>query len=350
MSSENELQLPAPPSDGVTAVRFSSDDGGAHLLASSWDATVRLYDGQTGAATASASLPSPVLDADFVAGGVASAGLDGAVRLHADRNHLASTKPTVLGTHNGGVRCLRACAAAGPACLVSGSWDRSLKLWDVRASSPCVGTYEYPGKVLSLCAGAAASTGSTAAPMPLLVVAFTNRQVALLDLRQPTEPMQTRESPLKDQTRCVAQMPSGDGYTLGSVEGRVAVEYVDPSPEAQARKYAFKCHRTLVGGVDTLFPVNAIAFHPTYGSFATGGCDGHVYVWDGARKKRISSLPTYPTSIASLAFSPSGDRLAVAASYTYEHGEQEHPPNAIFLRKVIDAEVKPGVKQSKAKA
>ena len=31
--------------------------------------------------------------------------------------------------------------------------------------------------------------------------------------------------------------------------GRVAVEYVDPSAEAQARKYAFKCHRTVVDGV-----------------------------------------------------------------------------------------------------
>lgn len=33
------------------------------------------------------------------------------------------------------------------------------------------------------------------------------------------------------------------GYTLSSIEGRVAVEYLDPSPEAQKKKYAFKCHR-----------------------------------------------------------------------------------------------------------
>ena len=56
------------------------------------------------------------------------------------------------------------------------------------------------------------------------------------------------------------------GYVLSSVEGRVAVEYFDPSPEAQSKKYAFKCHRTN----DAVYPVNAMAFHPTFGTFATG--------------------------------------------------------------------------------
>ena len=53
------------------------------------------------------------------------------------------------------------------------------------------------------------------------------------------------------------------GYALGSIEGRVAVEYIDPSPESQKRKFAFKCHRLKnEGGQDTIYPVNALAFHP----------------------------------------------------------------------------------------
>jgi len=53
------------------------------------------------------------------------------------------------------------------------------------------------------------------------------------------------------------------GYASSSIEGRVAVEFFDPSPETQARKYAFKCHRKVIDGVDTVYPVNALAFHPT---------------------------------------------------------------------------------------
>lgn len=51
---------------------------------------------------------------------------------------------------------------------------------------------------------------------------------------------------------------------MSSVEGRIAVEYFDPSPEGQGKKYAFKCHRQAVGGQDNVWPVNALAFHPKY--------------------------------------------------------------------------------------
>ena len=57
-------------------------------------------------------------------------------------------------------------------------------------------------------------------------------------------------------------MPNGQGYVCGSIEGRVAVEYFDPDPQVQENKYAFKCHRKVVDGIDTIYPVNAIAFHP----------------------------------------------------------------------------------------
>jgi len=39
----------------------------------------------------------------------------------------------------------------------------------------------------------------------------------------------------------------------------------------QARRYAFKCHRKSDTGDNTVYPVNAIAFHPFFGTFASGG-------------------------------------------------------------------------------
>lgn len=56
------------------------------------------------------------------------------------------------------------------------------------------------------------------------------------------------------------------GYAIGSVEGRIGVEYFDPSPEIQDKKYAFKCHRQNIEDVDHVWPVNALAFHPVYAS------------------------------------------------------------------------------------
>lgn len=59
-------------------------------------------------------------------------------------------------------------------------------------------------------------------------------------------------------------MCGSEGYATASVEGRIAVEYFDPSSEAQDKKYAFKCHRQTIEDVDHVWPVNSLAFHPTY--------------------------------------------------------------------------------------
>jgi len=75
--------------------------------------------------------------------------------------------------------------------------------------------------------------------------------------------------------------------TIPVLPGRVAVEYLDPKPDVQKKKYAFKCHRVKEDGIEKIYPVNAIAFHDIYSTFATGGSDGFVYVWDGFNKKRL---------------------------------------------------------------
>lgn len=54
------------------------------------------------------------------------------------------------------------------------------------------------------------------------------------------------------------------GYAIGSVEGRIGVEYFDPGPDVQGQKYAFKCHRQTIEDVDHVWPVNSLAFHPVY--------------------------------------------------------------------------------------
>lgn len=163
------------------------------------------------------------------------------------------------------------------------------------------------------------------------------------------EPHQRREGSLKFMTRAVATMPTDLGYASSSIEGRVAVEWFDASPESQARKYAFKCHRQTqpasiaatstangVGGthtnanndistdqdeIDVVYPVNALTFHPVHGTFASGGGDGVVALWDGIAKRRIRQYPKYPSSVAALSFSGNGKYLAVGICPGFEDGK-----------------------------
>lgn len=80
-----------------------------------------------------------------------------------------------------------------------------------------------------------------------------------------------------------------------------------------------------------------------YGTFASGGSDCVVNIWDGAHRKRIKHINGYPDEIASLAFSADGSKLAIASSYTFDEGERDHAPDAIFVKTIVDQDVAPRV-------
>jgi hypothetical protein len=60
-----------------------------------------------------------------------------------------------------------------------------------------------------------------------------------------------------------------------------------PTPTPPTATRAPQCHRRSEGGRDVVYPVHAIAFHPAFGTFATGGGDGVINIWDGDNKKRL---------------------------------------------------------------
>jgi cell cycle arrest protein BUB3 len=243
---------------------------------------------------------------------------------------LNSSSESIVGSHNAPIRCVEFCPEVN--AMISGGWDANIKLWDPRAPSAS-GTYAQPDKVYTM-----AVCGDK------LVVGTAGRRVLVWDLRNMAYVQQRRESSLKYQTRCIRCFPNRQGYVLSSIEGRVAVEYLDPNPEIQKRKYAFKCHRNKesTSGIEVIYPVNAISFHNGYNTFATGGSDGYVNIWDGFNKKRLCQFHKYPSSISSLSFSPDGTYLAIASSFLYETEEtRDIPPDAIFIRRVTDQETKP---------
>lgn len=337
VTTVDQYKLSSLPSDGVTAVRFQPGKATPQfLVASSWDCTVRVYDVASGSQRLIYNHNTPVLDTTFSdTVHVLSGALKGDLKLF-DCN---VNQSQVLGS------CLRAISVMHynptiQACI-TGSWDCTVRIWDPRI--PAAGNMNSDSKGGAQSLHRQPSTVYTLDSINhQLVVGTAGRHVLIWDLRQMHAPVEQRESSLKYQTRCIRCFPNGQGYILGSIEGRIAVEMFDPIPEVQKKKYAFKCHRVKEGDKEIIHPITAIAFHQTYNTFATGGCDGIVNIWDGFNRKRLAQLSKYPTSISSLAFSEDGNQLAIASSYMFESGQIENEPEpTIYIRSVAENEVKP---------
>ncbi|KAF3096722.1 hypothetical protein TWF102_006565 [Orbilia oligospora] len=327
----NNFEISTTISDAISSVNYSPSSS-TTLLVSSWDQTLRLIDthaGTSGRELVQIDSSAPILDACFAGQDGTKAvagGLDQGVK-YFDLSR--STQTATLSTHSSAVKSVA--YNDDLSTIISGSWDRSLHLHDARTSSQ-TSSHTLPHKIFSL------STITNK-----LVVAMASRSIHIYDLRAMAEPLQRRESSLKFMTRTVRCMPNGEGYASSSIEGRVAVEFFDPSKESQSRKYAFKCHRQPEGDVDVVYPVNALAFHPTYGTFASGGGDGVVALWDGVAKRRLKQYPGYPASIAAMGFSNNGKYLAVASCNGFEDGKETvpSPENKLFVREMGENEAKP---------
>ena len=242
--------------------------------------------------------------------------------------------------------CLNAIPLQGGGhILASSGWNSQFYLWDTSKQKEPLFSISLPDKALSM---------DVDPSNPLRVAVSTaGRRLIIIDIQIPDDNDNTtskitakivlnRESSLKFQSRVCRFFPDGIGLAIGSIEGRVGIEFLNELSVSSngMKKYAFKCHR--VGSV--VYPVNAIAFHPIHGTFATGGCDGSVVTWDGLHKKKLVVLPKFPSGIAAMAFNRDGSELAIASSYTFEEGERDGDDagkDEIYVKKMKDAEVRP---------
>ncbi|KAI0132672.1 WD40-repeat-containing domain protein [Xylariales sp. AK1849] len=345
MAPVTQFELAQPPNDAISSLVFAPESP-TRLLVSSWDKNVYLYDTHTDSEGGHGTLlqtfehRAPVMDVCFGADDdeAFSAGMDWTVR----KIDLKSGEQTVVSKHSAPAR--RVVYSREHSLLVSASWDGTLRVLNPSNTSLTPLTISLPGKPHAM-----------AASPSKVIIAMTSRLVHIYDLSSlstslssqsgnPPEPWQQRESSLKFLTRAVAAMPSDAGYATSSIEGRVAVEWFDASAESQARKYAFKCHRqTGADGTDVVFPVNALAFHPHFGTFASGGGDATVALWDAAAKRRMKIYQKLAESVAALAFSSDGRYLAVGVCPGFETGMEDYSGEGrtkVMIRELGETEAK----------
>ncbi|KAM0381006.1 hypothetical protein ACHAPY_005206 [Fusarium culmorum] len=305
MAPATQYELSPSPTDAVSSIAFAPSSG-TKLLVSSWDKKVYCYD---------------------IAGGAG--------------------ETTLINTYEHRAPVLDVCFGANDNEAFTAGMDwavNNLNLHNLNDPSSTPIRVSLPGKPHAL-----------AASPTKIVVAMAGRVINIYDLKtiadlfatgsSDLQPWQQRESSLRYLTRAVSCMPNDAGYATSSIEGRVAVEWFEDTPESQARKYAFKCHRQAApdGDGDIVYPVNALAFHPVHGTFASGGGDGTAALWDAEAKRRLKQYQKFPNSVAALSFSSDGKYLAVGVCPGFETGQEDYSgagQTSVLIRELGENEAK----------
>ncbi|KAI9551497.1 hypothetical protein GHT06_021830 [Daphnia sinensis] len=332
-----DFEVVSPPDESISCLEFSPASIPQNfLIAGSWDNHVRCWEiDQTGKSIPKSqeTMQGPVLDVAWSDDGskVFMAGCDKMAKCW----DLNSNQSIQVAAHDAPIKTCHWIKSHNYSCLMTGSWDKTLKFWDLRQQSPIL-TINLPERCY--CADV---------EYPVAVVSTASRHLIVYQLENTPSEAKRIESPLKYQHRCVSifkdkkGMPTG--FALGSIEGRVAIQYITPSNPKD--NFTFKCHRS--NGTNQqyqdIYAVNDIKFHPVHGTLATAGSDGRFSFWDKDSRTKLKTSEQMEQSITACCFNRDGQIFAYAVSYDWSKGHEFNNPqkkNYIFLHSCYE-EMKP---------
>ncbi|KNZ46772.1 hypothetical protein VP01_697g11 [Puccinia sorghi] len=270
-----DIEVENPPTDGISSIAWSPQAD--FLAAGSWSNEVRIYEvngqGQS-VPKAAYSHEQPVLEVIWSGDGtkIISGGCDRAARAF----DVPTGQSSQVAAHDAPIRKLAWLDINGQGLLATGSWDKTLKYWDLRQPTPAV-SISLPERIYTM---------DTVYPL-------------MVHLSNPSVEYKSLDSPLKWQTRCIACFNDAQGYAVGSVEGRVAIQHVED--KQTANNFSFKCHRKdapagasrlSANAIPQVWAVNDIKFHKQHGTFATAGSDGgHSGAQSGTVANQQAAVP-----------------------------------------------------------
>jgi mRNA export factor len=225
-----------------------------------------------------------------------------------------------VAAHDESVKCVRMFEANSTLMLVTGSWDKTIKYWDLRQAK-AVGSITCQDRVHAM-----------DVKDDLLVVVTAERHLNVVNLADPFTFYKTITSKHRWQMRVASCFVEASGFAVGTINGHCATQYVEDRDNNLSFK--FKCHR------DDLYAysVNDISWHPIHGTFSTAGSDGTFHFWDKDATCRLKAYPDVGGPIVSTSFSHMGDFFAYAISY---NSAWDFLPSKIMLHLVTSNECDP---------
>jgi WD40 repeat protein len=301
-----------PLDEGLSSVHFCPQSPQI-FSTSSWAGTIRIYSAETRKETHNFEYGQPLLCSTWITDQVlASGSCDGQIFLTDGRQ---------LSGHSGGISGI--CHFPDTSVIVSSSWDESIRIWDLSQApenGSCI-TIGLRDRILSL-------LNSTE---HRIVAHGSKNFVYIIDTRNPQK-YERRICSLSSQIRSsCASKPIDYGWAIGSITGRVAIEYFGDLRQ-QAQRFSFSCGKVDGDENCVVYPVNALSFNPRNGVLVTGCANGRLGFWDIGEKKKLAEVEgKVDSGVAALEWDSNGERLLVGFSYTWDKGEIEHGPDRVVI-------------------
>jgi len=219
--------------------------------------------------------------------------------------------------------------------VTTASWDGTAKFWD--------GSSEQPQ--MSINVGEKVWAADMIDELAVFVVPTERPEqhpIKVYDLRNPGQEFRTVENPFDNGIKCIECYPDKSGYALGSIEGRVAIRYIDPQRDVKGPNrgcFTFKCHRQGT----KVYPVNDLSFNPR-GTFATAGGDGAYHFWDKDSRNRLKQFNNCYAPVTACSFNNEGTVFAYAIGYDWSlgiNGKKNNIGTHIYLHKTPSSDITP---------
>jgi len=226
----------------------------------------------------------------------------------------------VVGKHDDAVNGVYYLEQSG-GVLCSISYDKTMKFWDLRSSSPIVN-----------CQLGAKPVCSDVNPTTM-VIGLENEKLMVFDIRL------NYLSVGRDPSSYYIDSPLGSGSQLSAVsiskEDVIGIGSYDGRSNLSSATtrfggrmglnniVTFKAHKADSDqpNIKIMYPIHAVGFHPVNkNTFITAGGDGSVYFWDIPLRGKIANISCPATPITAAKFSPNGKFLAYGIGYDWAKG------------------------------
>ncbi|MEN2499561.1 MAG: Poly(A)+ RNA export protein rae1 [Marteilia pararefringens] len=318
MAYSSETVVPSPPADSVSCLKFQEASNSATILlaASSWDGTLSVWQVDSSSCKSECKFRKtvttqaiPVLHISWYkdSSKIFCAMADNTIKAVC----LQTQQVVDIGSHNGPVSSCHFYEASNVELLLSASYDKSLKFWDLRQTA---NPYVVNMSERVTCADVYSNFG--------VVCTFDNK-VHLFNLSG--QPAMVKEKKMNNfiQMSDVKIMKDESNRPMGCVIasslGKVSFEV----PDQEKQSIVFPCHRTKnPGDIEDVYSINTLAINPVHRTLATAGSDGLYAFWDLHRRTNLykSRRQSSILPITACHINPMGNMFVYAKGYDWSKG------------------------------